>query len=401
MDDVPDVPAYPLYHRSYLLYRLSPLHTPRDPLLQQPALDAHARRLRDQLQGDRLRGVDVRAGGGASDAPQPDRDHHHHPLGPLQRCTWDLLGDDDAWIDRHRQRLPVSPELARGIDIALEYESQSYNALLLRDPKATTTSTSPPAASTALPLMLVKMPAPVRHIFLDYLSTAFDVHVVPLRLSSAFVTSTLETYLRHLTHPQSTQSVQDVIRQLHVQLSFPNATTLLRHLDVTIAARDLPAFLARAKSLKNARDTPFTAALSAYMKKHFALDINHPNVQVSRIACASFVLGTDRLKLMAPDISDASIASSDTPEASAAELAVQEFYTSLVSEATGTASYLPDHFSVETRSSTPSSVASASADRRKRAGSNANPATHTTKRSRARAEKNGRDESSHEVLKGA
>lgn len=389
-----DVPPYPLYQRSYLLYRLSPLHHAHAALLHPAALDAHARRLREQLQGDRVRGVDV-------DAPQRDDGH----LGPLQQCTWRLLGDEDAWIDSYREpaTAALQPHLARGIHVALDFETQSCSALLLRDPQlsAAASASEAPHPPTALPLLLVRMPSTVRRVFLDYLATAFDAHVAPLRLSSSFLTSSLETYLRHLSHPGATHSVQDVIRQLHLQLSFPNATALLRHLDVTIAARDLPVFLRRASLLGNARDTPFTSALAAYMKKHFALDISHPNVHVSRISCASFVLGTDRLKLSAPDISDASIASSDTPEASAPELAVREFYASLVAEATGTANYLPSDFSPDTRSSTPSSVASTKADARKRAGSNANPSTRTTKRSRPRAQGNGESEPARDELAGS
>ncbi|KAF1976646.1 hypothetical protein BU23DRAFT_551569 [Bimuria novae-zelandiae CBS 107.79] len=392
-----DIPPYPLYGKSYLLYRVSSLHHVATPLLSELSLKTHAKRLGEQLKGDKVRGVEVDFAGTEDALPN---------LGPLEECAWDLIGDEDAWIDRHRQLVDpdasqlttvVSQEQARGVQVSLEYEKQSYNALLLRDPGVTTA----PDGFTALPLLLVKMPSAIRDIFLNYLRTSFDAHVAPLRLSSAFVTSSLETYFRHLSADTSTHSVQDVIRQLQVQLSFPNATTLLRHVDVTIAGRDVPGFLSRGKALKHAKDTPFTAALASYLRKHLALDLHHPKVQISRIFCASFVLGTDRLKLMAPDISDASIADSDVPEGSAGELAVRDFYASLVKEATGTGKFLPEDFAVERRSSTPLSAASARVDRRKRAVSNANAGARTTKRSKGRDKENGGSEVGDEEMADA
>lgn len=389
-----DVPPYPLYATSYLLYRLSPLHHGDTPLLHQRSLNTHAKRLREQLKGDNVRGVEVDFAGTEDALPK---------LGPLEECSWDLIGDEDAWIDRHRQLVDpdasqlataVSADQARGVDVSLEYEKQSYNALLLRHPG----TTSSRHGFTSLPLLLVKMPSAVREIFLNYVRTSFDAHVAPLKLSSAFITSSLETYFRHLAASTSTQSIHDVIKQLQVQLSFPNATTLLKHLDVTIAGRHVPGFLSRGKLLRGAQEKPFTAALAAYLKRHLSLDINNPKVQITRISCASFVLGTDRLKLMAPDILDVSIADSDTPERSASEQAVQDFYASLVKEASGTGMFSADDAMASKRSSTPSSAASAKAERRKRAVSNVNAGTRTTKRSKPKQKENGDGEHGDEQM---
>jgi len=187
-----EYPPYPLYNRTYLLYRVSPLHHGDAPLLHEPSLRTHAKRLREQLKGDNVRGVEVDFAGAEDALPS---------LGPLGECSWDMIADEDAWIDHHRQS--VDPEAshmsavmtaahARGVQVSLEYDKQSYNALLLRDPGVTTE----PDAFTSLPLLLVKMPAPIRDIFLNYLRTTFDAHVAPLRLPSAFVTSSLETYFR-------------------------------------------------------------------------------------------------------------------------------------------------------------------------------------------------------------
>ncbi|KAF1949708.1 hypothetical protein CC80DRAFT_497280 [Byssothecium circinans] len=384
-----DIPPYPLYNRTYMLYRVSPLHHGDTSLLHERSLQMHAKRLREQLKGDNVRGVEVDIGGTEDALPN---------LGPLENCTWDMIGDEDAWIDHHRQLVDpdasqlsavMTAEQARGVEVTLEYQKQSYNALMLRDPAVTTAL----KGFTALPLLLVKMPAPVREVFLNYLRTSFDAHVVPLRLPSAFLTSSLETYFRHLSASNSTQTIQDVIRQLQVQLSFPNATTLLKHLEVSIAGRHVPGFVNRGKLLKNTKEKPFTAALSTYVQRHLALDLSHPKVQISRISCGSFSLGTDRLKLVAPDTSsDASIDESINPEPSASQQAVHEFYTSLVREATGTGKFLSEDLAGATRSSTPSSTTSNNRGRRKRAVSTTAAGNAAAKRSKARGKENGQED---------
>lgn len=371
-----DIPPYPLYNRTYSLYRLSPLHHGDAPLLADRALRTHAKRLKEQLKGDSVRGVQVDFASAEDTAK----------LGPLEDCSWDLLGDEDAWIDHHMQlqhphtsQLPP-PAQVRGIEVSLEYEKQSYNALLLRDASS---SAAPPGFSS-LPLLLVKMPGPVRDVFLQYLRTAFDAHVAPLRLPSTFITDSMETYFKHLSASTSTQTIQDVVRQLNVQLAFPNTTTLLKHIDITIAAADVPGFVARGK---HAPQTPFTTALSSYLAKHLALDLSHPRTQISRISCNSFHLGVERLKLAAPDtLADTSYSerSGASQDASAGQLAVEEFVTSLIREAAGTGKFLPEDLTASLRDSTPSSTASSRTRRRKRAVSNVAPA-NGTKRSRPKS----------------
>lgn len=394
-----DIPPYPLYNRTYNLYRLSPLHHGETPLLNDRSLRTHAKRLKEQLKGDNVRGVQVDFAA-AEDTAR---------LGPLEECTWDVIGDEDAWIDRHRQSVDpeasqlsamVSPEGARGIEVGLEYERQSYNALLLRDPGVT----SSPDSFTSLPLLLVKMPGPIRDIFLNYLRTAFDAHVTPLRLPSSFITSSLETYFKHLSSSTSTQSIPDVIRQLQVQLAFPTTTTLLRHVDITIAGPDVSGFVSRGKQLGDGREKPFTAALSHYLRTHLALDMLHAKAQISRISCSSLHLGTERLKLSAPDptvdtsFSDEGGASQDT---SAGQRAVQDFYASLVREAAGSGKFLLEESAGLRRDDTPSSTASARVGRRKRAISSAAVGTANPKKAKARGKENGKKVNGDRDMTGA
>lgn len=375
-----DIPPYPLYNRTYNLYRLSPLHHGDAPLLAERALRTHAKRLKEQLKGDNVRGVQVDFAS-AEDTTK---------LGPLEECNWDLLGDEDAWIDHYRLlQDPEASQLSppsevRGIEISLEYEKQTYNALLLQD----SGNTIAPDGFSALPLLLVKMPGPIREVFLQYLRTAFDAHVAPLRLPSSFITSSMETYFKHLTASTSTQSVQDVVRQLNVQLAFPSTTTILKHIDISITAADVPGFVDKGK---RARNSPFTTALSSYLAKHLALDLSHPKVQISRISCNSFHLGTERLKLAAPDtLADTSFSDEGgaSQDASAGQLAAEEFITSLIREASGSGKFLPDDVTATRRDDTPSSTASTKAGRRKRAVSGA-AINGNKKRTKAKDHENG------------
>lgn len=395
-----DIPPYPLYNRTYNLYRISPLHHGSTALLDQRSLRTHAKRLKEQLKGDNVRGVQVDYAA-ADDTAK---------LGPLDECAWEMIGDEDAWIDRYRQSLePDASQLApssagrvdkvRGIEVTLEYEKQSYNALLLRDPDVA----SSPDGFTSLPLLLVKMPGPIRDIFLNYLRTAFDAHVAPLKLPSTFITSSLETYLKHLSSSSSTQSIQDVIRQLHVQLAFPTTTTLLKHVEITIAGPHVAGFVSRGKLLPNGRDKPFTRALSQYLKTHLALDMAHSKAHISRISCDSFHLGTERLKLAAPDpLADTSFSEegSASQDTSAGQQAVLEFYTSLVREAAGRGKFLPEELAAAQRDSTPSSSSSSRIGRRKRAVSNA-ATNNNQKKPKARGKENGRHPNGDESMADA
>jgi hypothetical protein len=179
---------------------------------------------------------------------------------------------------------------------------------------------------------------------------------------------------------------------LHVQLAFPNTTNLLKHVEITVAGPDVPGFVNRGKLLKDAHKKPFTAALAEYLKHHLALDMSHNKAHISRISCNSFHLGTERLKLIAPDtLADTSFSDEGgaSQDASAGQLAVEEFYKSLVREATGSGKFLPEDSTKDLRQDTPSSTTSARASRRKRAISN--PAIgNDKKKSKAKGKENGR-----------
>jgi hypothetical protein len=348
MDRVPD---YPLYGFTYSLYRLSPLYNRKTPLLHRATLNMHARRMRELLKGDSLRGVQVGA----------MLDTGVASLGPLEDCTWDMIGDEDAWIAAHSSEgvdetaddlsqidnREISPEVARGLLIRFKYATTTYTALLMRDPKNTTS----PQHFTYLPLLLLRMPGPLRSVVVDHLSSAFDTRIAPMRLRPAFLMSTLEKFLGYLTAPDSNQSVPDTVKQLQIQISFPATTdaaektsaALLKHIDVNIEKDDVYEFFTRGKLLLSQpaavypeidRQSPFTAALVHYLVNHLALEPAYIQSGISRITSGLFTLSAEgKMKLFVPPAFH-----SDNPdvipETSASELFMQEFYGSLIREAT-------------------------------------------------------------------
>jgi hypothetical protein len=337
-----ETPPYPLYNSTFLLYRVSPLYHGDAPLLQERALQTHSRRLRDVLKGDNLRGVQVDFASADSAVASS---------GPLNECEWNMIGDESSWVAYHQhmdgsqsQDTPsVTPDSARGLMVDLYYAKHSYNALLLRDPVVTTS----PTEFTNFPLLLVRMPAPIREIFLNYISTTFDARVSPFKPNPSFLTSALESHLTHLTAASSTQSIPEIIKVLGLQLTFPALnSTLLKHIDLSIARDDVPGFhtrgkliLQRNRSRTTKDNTPFTTALSEYLAAHLALTNidDNKNIHVSKIGCGAFNISTDgKLKLFAPApiATDGSEYGNTTAEDSAAELAMRDLYTSLIREAT-------------------------------------------------------------------
>src|SRR6187402_2061806 len=79
---------YPLYNTTFSLHRLSPLYTGSNVPLNNTTLRQHAKRFRDLLAGEVLRGVRVGLG------PEDDTLAR---VGALQTVTWRLLSEEEAW----------------------------------------------------------------------------------------------------------------------------------------------------------------------------------------------------------------------------------------------------------------------------------------------------------------
>ena len=345
-----DVPAYPLYNSTFTTYRASPFYHGDSELLDDQTLKIHARRLRDLLKGDTLRGVQVGLG-----AP----DDGLSRSGTLEECTWDLLGDETACKAQHRpgedseldrtdlSAVKVLPESVRGIHVQLHYERMTHSALLLRDPAAEDLGIP---GFTSLPLLMIRMPAALREMFLDFLSTTFDSRISTMNLRSSFLTSSLENLLRRANLKERPDNFAMIGNGIQLQLSTPSVTPSLKNIDITIAKDDVQGFISHGKLLFSAATVPrrreaddprltiagpFTSALSAYLSEHLALSVSNPLVTISKAVCGPLALSGDgKIKLFPPRPTAASADESLSDIGpSASELAMNDFYVSLLREA--------------------------------------------------------------------
>jgi Kinetochore complex Sim4 subunit Fta1 len=309
---------YPLYKSTYSLYRVSPLFHGKAPLLSN--LNVHAKRLRDEITGDSMRGIQI--------ANELAGITSGSTAGSLQSCTWDLLGDESTWERLHANEdededeisalMAVNSQDALGIHVQVKYERLAYSAILLGDADRKTAISS----FTSFPLLLLKMPAALRELFLNYLATTFDARVTPMKLRPHFLSSLLEHVLDSAVSTSDSGLDFDMTafpRGLQLQLSFPSVTPNFKNMDISLSQEDLIQFLRQGQSLWDGRPFaatkssasenlppskspitgPFTAALSAYLLHHLALNFEHPAAVLDKIAVGPFAFGSDgRIKIL-------------------------------------------------------------------------------------------------------
>ncbi|CAJ2512550.1 Uu.00g055650.m01.CDS01 [Anthostomella pinea] len=240
-DNEPNVdeinPERPLrfFNTTFSTYRASPLYIGKEPL-SATGLETLSRRLRDTFVGDVVRGVQV---GLESDATLGR-------AGALERVEWRwasvgslMDGNGDAARRRTRGGSEELGSSARELNsedednearrrkkgekkvlcLDLDYENASFNALLLpeleengqgrstRAPKtpswtwqttdngAGAEDQADPAAFLHLPLLLLRMPVPLRAALVDFLASTFDCRVSPLRLGTRSIVHSWESWL--------------------------------------------------------------------------------------------------------------------------------------------------------------------------------------------------------------
>lgn len=296
--------SWQLFNTSWNLHRLSPLHHKRDCetlLNNQPALNKYATRLRNQLTGNVVSGLQDTVNAADDDALSK--------TGALLECTWQSISStpDDAQSDE-RASFP-------GILVTLIYENIAYKAALLADPESEQDS---PPGSTFLPLLLTKCPNALRQTIITFLSSSFDTYCAPLRLPSAFVCSGLEKFVEELRSRSDrstyTEIVEDVIKELQLTLAFSAAIApALKTLNVGIARASLGDFLREEKNTKRTLQqklrSPLIPNLTSYLETHLAMRLDldgsssnkvaRQHVRLSKITCAAFVLGGEgRMKLV-------------------------------------------------------------------------------------------------------
>lgn len=299
---------YPLYGSTFTLYRSSPLYHGSNPLFTN--LDVHARRLRETLIRDRSRGVQL-----------PELYPGANTSGSLESCDWRLIGDEESWETAQEETQngevsEIDPSQARGIQIELRYEKARHVAMLLGNQSQITST----PGFTSLPLFLIRMPAPLREIFVDFLATTFDVRISPMRLRPSFLTSAVEQVLDKTSAPDDEDpsfSLESISKGIGIQLAFPSAAPLLKSIDVSIPKDDIRDFLSRGRRLwqqyrtqlranaqlshhpKSSITGPFSAALSIYLSNHISMTLDDPGVSVSKIAIGPFALsGEGKVKVL-------------------------------------------------------------------------------------------------------
>ncbi|KAI1937878.1 hypothetical protein LOZ12_005694 [Ophidiomyces ophidiicola] len=315
-----------LFGTSWTLHRLSPLFHAQESklsILDNPdALSLYARRLRDMLTGDQLRGIRL-----SLDSTSL-LDEALEKAGALVACKWETIPTWSYWNEEHsiledpeQTSLVVSAEQSAGILVTLQYEAIRYKAALLSGPDGYRQQQH---EVTYLPLLVTRMPNALRQAFISFLENNFDARVSILRLPSAFLCSCLEAYLTTLSHKSQREdgtraALERVIKEVQLTLSFPPPTTpLLKNLEISLPRQSLSDFYIRALDNKakphdggSSLTTPFLSALLNYFKTHLAMDIditaaqppkNHANhaPRITKIACGAFVLGSEgRMKLLA------------------------------------------------------------------------------------------------------
>jgi hypothetical protein len=298
---------YPLYGSTFTLYRSSPLYHGADHMFDH--LDLHGRYLRENLAGDRARNLLL-----------TDLQPEVAGTGSLESCTWSLLGDEQTWEAQQQDpdSVPaVTKRNARGIHVHLKFERANYTALLLGE--RSKMSTTP--GFTSLPLMLLRMPAALRELFLDFMATTFDSRISPMKLRSSFLSSSLEGLLQQTVAKDDEDpalGLDALSKGVGLQLSFPSATPHLKNIDLVVGKDDIRQFQDRGKGLWQAYQSrqepntpwatqpsstitgPFTAALSTYLSNHIAMKLDNPAIVLSKVALGPFALaGEGKVKVLA------------------------------------------------------------------------------------------------------
>lgn len=423
VDDDSDLP--PFLNTTFSTHRVSPLYIGAFPLTQD-RLHTLSLRLRDLLVGDVVRGVEVGLDRGADDAAM-------RRAGALELVSvgWARLeslvgryvaGDNEETSEaRDRksdkasgaQATTPSPGKRRALQISLQYENTECVALLLPgtnsplqpEEHASSIHNTPTSVASSdlraskmdgadsgflnLPLLLLRMPAPLKTVIIDFISRTFDCRISSLSLGTRSLVGALERWMENSRIPTKGPLAKDVV----LTLGFYGPTVLqgqkqkgaaseehpaehendddaqkqtttlgMKALDVIVPNSELRRFFragemhesrrrARigqfhddhndaddlrdefghmkrrkmggdkeeeswtwrrwdtsssqsATKEESIRSQPFTEALAEYVRVHLALNIFHPAVRVTKIACGGFVLSEGRFKVFGTPPSD-------------------------------------------------------------------------------------------------
>lgn len=319
--------------------------------------------------------------------------------------------DRDSGTGSPSQTVP-SPGKKRALQISLHYENTECAALLLpgmnsparpedyalsNQDTPTSVASSSLGASRAdgtddgflnLPLLLLRMPAPLKTVIIDFISRNFDCRISSLSLGTRSLVDALERWVGESKIPTLGLLAKDIVltfgfygptvlQDKNKHMAVPEedptededggdtqrqTTVGIKALDVIVPNLDLRRFFragetseskrrarleqshgdqknhndlrdtfghAKRRKMggdkeeeswtwrrwdasssqttlkeKSIRSQPFTEALAEYVREHLALDIFHPAVRVTKIACGGFVLSEGRVKVFGVPPSD-------------------------------------------------------------------------------------------------
>lgn len=361
LDATQDAP--PFFNTTFSTHRVSPLYVGPQGLTTS-RLERLARRLRDTLVGDVVRGIQV----GLESTETPIGQ-----VGPLRtvkirRFQPQTILGEPLPLDSEQD----SDKVDSGLWIEICHESAAYAALLLPRFAGSTDSHHPSWAANLtntkgqaeldqqqfidLPLLLLRMPQGLKTIIGEWLSTTFDCRVNKLTLGTKTLIGVWEGWISSAGIPNKgsdfviTLAFNIPVRETGDAASNPDPevesdTPGLRTLDITISPSDLGRFLRTGEMDDSRRGTiaapwerdprerrrlaggnaddgwawrhgeerpkhPFTEALAQYVDHHLAMNLFHPSVGVVQISCGAFVLAQSRLKVvkvgeMTPDLARA------------------------------------------------------------------------------------------------
>lgn len=329
LDDDPTAlsPPFPFYNTTFSAHRVSPLYLGNQPLIP-PRLQLLAQRLRDTLVGDVIRGVEIGSAAAAAASAGGDDDGSTTigRAGALERVEiqWvsvsDVLGispeeaeaeanastmeeeEDDAGVADSRRLAAAQLPGKKALHIALRYELASCTALLLPPLLPGETGdrsavdggetrfavgggaaademdwerTVDPTHFLNLPLLLLRMPAPLKTVIGDFLSTTFDCRVSPMRLGTRSLVHSWEAWIKSAGLPTPGVLGKDVVLTLGFYIPPSSAAPSqpsadgdaitdgqhqqplgLKSIEVIIPAAELKRFVAAGKRLVKPQNKP-------------------------------------------------------------------------------------------------------------------------------------------------
>ncbi|KAK0390089.1 hypothetical protein NLU13_3662 [Sarocladium strictum] len=362
----------PFFNTTFSTHRVSPLYVgPRE--LDATRLDQLASRLRDTLVGDVVRGVQI--------GLESTETVGGHQVGPLKevRIRWfkaaDVLGEAGPEEPTRRAKKgkrraakgnterDAAEEEEEGLWIHIRHENAAYNALMLpttERPRASGWAAQPHFVH--LPLLLLRMPQPLKVVISEWIASTFDCRVAKVSLGTRTLVSIWEAWIQDMgiiskgpdfvitlafTLPAQKRQQEeeddgsgseDELNQAQTSSDHEAAAAEpgLRSIDITINPQDLRRFARAGENLIPLKATPknkaswetdprqrrslagpntddgwawrtsaaaraeqpFTEALGRYLHHHLALDLFHPGVRVVQISCGGFVLAQSKLKVV-------------------------------------------------------------------------------------------------------